>query len=476
MRKPISLLCLLFLLFFDAFPQARVAISGGIHSTSVKPFLNSGLQAISTVEIKRSGLHFGFIADLPLNDSKRLSFQPGVIYFSRGTTQEHLMDTSTTKVFRATTEQKVNYIDFPLNFLYKWSLKGKTKFIVGGGPQVSLFYSGSTIFSTTDTLNNSSFDENKDLPVGKGAGQYRVTHFGLNALLGLEFNRVYLTANFNKSLTPYYEQTNKFKYTSIGATLGIYLGRQAPKSQEEVVAKVDVVNTDRDKDGIPDTTDQCPDQVGSRATNGCPDKDSDGIIDDADKCPELPGLPANNGCPIFDKDNDHITDQFDKCPDVAGIAKYDGCPIPDTDNDGINDEEDKCVNEAGSKENGGCPEIKKEIIEKVNYSARQINFEYRSDVLTPTSIKVLDEIISILKAETGLKISVEGHSSLDGTAQANLILSQKRADRVKQYMISRGINEDNITAIGFGISKPLSTGTTEAANRMNRRVEIKLDR
>ena len=96
--------------------------------------------------------------------------------------------------------------------------------------------------------------------------------------------------------------------------------------------------------------------------------------------------------------------------------------------------------------------------------------------MTQSSIKVLDEIIIILKAETGLKISVEGHSSLDGTPQANLLLSQKRADRVKQYMISKGINEDDIAAIGYGISKPLSVERTEAANKMNRRVEIKLDR
>jgi outer membrane protein OmpA-like peptidoglycan-associated protein len=161
---------------------------------------------------------------------------------------------------------------------------------------------------------------------------------------------------------------------------------------------------------------------------------------------------------------------------MAGVAKYNGCPVPDTDADGMNDDEDKCVNEAGTKENGGCPEIKKEVIEKVNYSARQINFELRSDVLTLSSIKVLDEIIIILKAETGLKISVEGHSSLDGTSQANLLLSQKRADRVKQYMISKGINQDDIAAIGYGISKPLSAERTEAANKMNRRVEIKLDR
>jgi outer membrane protein OmpA-like peptidoglycan-associated protein len=147
--------------------------------------------------------------------------------------------------------------------------------------------------------------------------------------------------------------------------------------------------------------------------------------------------------------------------------------VPDTDRDGINDEEDACINEAGSKENKGCPEIKKEVIEKVSFAARQINFQSNSDVLTASSIRVLDEIVNVLKETPGIKITVEGHSSLDGKPEANLVLSQKRADKVKTYMSSKGIDEDNITAIGYGISRPLSTEKTPAAHTKNRRVEIK---
>ena len=63
------------------------------------------------------------------------------------------------------------------------------------------------------------------------------------------------------------------------------------------------------------------------------------------------------------------------------LARYNGCPVPDTDGDGVNDEDDKCVSEPGLKENNGCPEIKKEIVEKVEYAARKIQFTFAKAVL-----------------------------------------------------------------------------------------------
>ncbi|MEJ7589578.1 MAG: thrombospondin type 3 repeat-containing protein [Ferruginibacter sp.] len=75
------------------------------------------------------------------------------------------------------------------------------------------------------------------------------------------------------------------------------------------------------------------------------DRDKDGILDANDRCPDVAGLPALQGCP--DKDGDGIADGEDKCPDVAGLAKYQGCPVPDSDKDGVNDESDKCIDVPG---------------------------------------------------------------------------------------------------------------------------------
>lgn len=113
---------------------------------------------------------------------------------------------------------------------------------------------------------------------------------------------------------------------------------------------------DRDKDGVTDADDKCPDVFGLASLMGCPDRDNDGIADGDDKCPDVPGLAAMMGCP--DADGDGITDAEDVCPDVAGLAAFRGCP--DTDNDGITDASDKCPREAGPASNDGCPILDKD--------------------------------------------------------------------------------------------------------------------
>ena len=108
---------------------------------------------------------------------------------------------------------------------------------------------------------------------------------------------------------------------------------------------------DRDGDSVADSDDKCPDVAGMVALMGCPDRDSDGVSDLDDKCPDVAGVVALMGCP--DRDSDGVTDADDKCPDVKGLAAFKGCP--DTDSDGIADPDDKCPREAGPASNSGCP-------------------------------------------------------------------------------------------------------------------------
>jgi outer membrane protein OmpA-like peptidoglycan-associated protein len=474
MRKQLLFLPLVFSVAIVA-AQSRVAVVGGLHSTSVSPFLNKQASAISTTETKRTGVHFGFLADVPIREGGKLFFQPGILYSAKGTTHQQLLDTSATSLYQFTTKQSINYIDVPLNLVLKLPLKGKTKFILGAGPQASLFYNGSSTTTTIDTLDQYEAEENKDLPVGKDDQKFRVLHFGINGLAGFEFGRVFLTANYSKSLSPFYKEgAQSFNYTSFGATLGIFLGKQPEPAKKPV-------DNDRDKDGVVNAEDLCPDVAGTSITNGCPDKDADGIADATDQCPELAGTAKNNGCPVLDKDSDRIKDDVDNCPDVAGTAKYNGCPVPDTDKDGINDEEDNCPQVAGVAQNKGCPEVKREVIkqeviEKVTHAAREIRFKVGKDQLLPESFTVLDDVANLLKEDAELKITVEGHTSSDGTLQANQALSQKRADRVKEYLVSKGISAERITAIGYGPSRPLMEETSEEAKAANRRVEMKLSR
>ncbi len=115
---------------------------------------------------------------------------------------------------------------------------------------------------------------------------------------------------------------------------------------------------DTDGDKVPDNIDECPKVYGSSSNKGCPiaagDVDKDGVPDAEDKCPDVPGTKENMGCPSADKDNDGVADLKDRCPDTKGLVSLAGCP--DTDKDGIADIDDKCPRAAGSKVYGGCPD------------------------------------------------------------------------------------------------------------------------
>jgi hypothetical protein len=95
------------------------------------------------------------------------------------------------------------------------------------------------------------------------------------------------------------------------------------------VAAPAVALADRDRDGIDDEVDACPDRIGL-PPNGCPPRDRDGdtVVDEADRCPELPGPRAGAGCPDVDGDGDRIADRLDACPTEFGVTGRRGCPGP----------------------------------------------------------------------------------------------------------------------------------------------------
>ena len=229
---------------------------------------------------------------------------------------------------------------------------------------------------------------------------------------------------------------------------------------------------DRDGDGVLDADDRCPDVPGLAALRGCPDRDGDGIADIDDKCPDVPGIAKYEGCPIPDTDGDGINDEMDKCPTVKGLARYQGCPIPDTDGDGVNDEEDKCPTRPGPASNMGCPVIAKEIIEKVNFAAKNVFFSTGSYKLLPKSFKSLDAVVALMKADESLMIDIDGHTDSQGSDESNQVLSDNRAGAVKNYLTSKGIDASRLKSTGYGETKPVADNNTAAGRAKNRRTEM----
>lgn len=142
----------------------------------------------------------------------------------------------------------------------------------------------------------------------------------------------------------------------------------------------------------------------------------------------------------------------------------------DTDGDGIPDSKDNCPNKAGSSVNGGCPETK---VSEPTFNYKNILFEFNSSVLKTSSYSVLDEIAREMKKFPSMSFNLNGHSSAEGTDQRNMTLSVDRATAVKSYLVTAGINANNLITKGFGESMPLTSNDTESGRQLNRRVEIK---
>jgi OOP family OmpA-OmpF porin len=276
---------------------------------------------------------------------------------------------------------------------------------------------------------------------------------------------LFVQAQYRFTLTDKVLNDNLFYSLGVAQSLGSKQPKVVPPPPPPVVL-------DRDGDGVLDADDKCPDTPGLAALQGCPDRDGDGIADGDDKCPDVAGIAKYQGCPIPDTDGDGINDEEDKCPTVKGFARYQGCPIPDTDGDGVNDEEDKCPSRPGPASNQGCPEIAKEVIEKINFAAKNVFFATGSYKLLAKSNKSLDAVVTLLKADPSLMIDIDGHTDSQGSDESNQVLSDNRAGAVKNYLVAKGIDASRLKSTGYGETKPVADNKTAAGRAKNRRTEM----
>ncbi len=312
---------------------------------------------------------------------------------------------------------------------------------------------------------------NPFITLGVGASQYAgfwnaIIPIGLGLQVKLAPD-VFMLLNSQYRI-PVTENAAYHLYHSIGVA-----GNIRDRKVIEVIPPVVIpVIKDRDGDGVVDDEDKCPDVAGLASLQGCPDRDADGIADGDDKCPDVPGLAKYLGCPIPDTDGDGVNDEMDKCVTVAGVARYQGCPIPDTDGDGVNDEEDKCPTRPGPATNQGCPEIAKEVIEKINFAAKNVFYSTGSFKLLAKSNASLNEVAKLMTTDPSLMLDIDGHTDSQGSDTSNQTLSENRANSVRDYLIKKGIDGSRLKATGFGETKPIADNTTAAGRAKNRRTEM----
>lgn len=102
------------------------------------------------------------------------------------------------------------------------------------------------------------------------------------------------------------------------------------------------------------------------------------------------------------------------------------------------------------------------------------NFETGKADLLPEAFPVLDELVSYLVRKEDERIEIQGHTDNVGTAKSNQVLSEARANTVRNYLIAKGIDLNRLTAKGYGFTVPVADNKTAEGRAQNRRTEVKI--
>jgi outer membrane protein OmpA-like peptidoglycan-associated protein len=289
---------------------------------------------------------------------------------------------------------------------------------------------------------------------------------------------------------------------------------------------------DMDNDSIADMDDPCPEIAGP--LNGCPDSDGDQVADKDDKCPNTPGLVTLSGCPeevveaearrmgifeynklpmenaalvVLDENGNPVDTIYTdgegrfKFTQLMADNNYSLRPIdlegdPSnvdiylTDDDGNrrdtrNTGDDTFVFTPADGKAAKDKELaKKEVEKKEQQKAEEknipqelltdINFESESFTIKIKYYDQLNRLAAVLREQTNVNIELLGYADSTGPEDYNQRLTNQRADRVKRYLVKKGIPASRIKEVGKGEQNPIATNLSLEGRAENRRVEIKL--
>ncbi|MCX5852548.1 MAG: OmpA family protein [Deltaproteobacteria bacterium] len=149
------------------------------------------------------------------------------------------------------------------------------------------------------------------------------------------------------------------------------------------------------------------------------------------------------GCPL-DRDGDGFADYRDTCPDVPGPGTVDGCP----------------VKEAASP-------VRMKLNVEFDTNKADVKALYHDEI---------GKLAEIMKKYPKATVVLEGHTDSRGSDNYNLLLSQRRVDSVRNYLIYQfGIDGARIKATGYGETRPVADNATDQGRRANRRVEAEIE-
>ncbi|MCX5850234.1 MAG: OmpA family protein [Deltaproteobacteria bacterium] len=161
-------------------------------------------------------------------------------------------------------------------------------------------------------------------------------------------------------------------------------------------------------------------------------------------------------------------------PAVAVDDRINDCAAcADSDKDGVPDNLDKCPNTpiGVTVDKDGCPVLKEKITITLN-----VEFDTAKAIVKQKYHDDIRRVADFMKTYTGTNAVIEGHTDNVGNAEYNDGLSKDRANSVRQYLIDKfGIDASRLTAVGYGLNRPIADNNTDEGRQKNRRVEAVIE-
>ncbi len=267
--------------------------------------------------------------------------------------------------------------------------------------------------------------------------------------------------------------------------------------EEFITYNTDPLIKDSDRDGLSDH-----DEIKIYTTNPNNIDTDDDLINDFDEVSKHRTDPLSN-----DSDNDKLSDNeeinlyktdplkidtdSDGLTDYFEVTRHYTDPLrDDTDSDGLVDGaeikiyrtnplnydtdggtvDDKVEVERGTDPNNPNDDKEEKVLTPVILEG--LTFPSGKAEVSPESERALMEVFTKLNDHPNIKVELRGYTDNTGSASANLELSQRRADAVKNWLANKGIAPSRIKAIGFGEANPIADNRTEQGRRLNRRIEF----
>jgi peptidoglycan-associated lipoprotein len=112
------------------------------------------------------------------------------------------------------------------------------------------------------------------------------------------------------------------------------------------------------------------------------------------------------------------------------------------------------------------------VVRRETITFEDVHFDFDRFNLRPDALKILDDAIAKLQANPMLNVTIEGHCDSIGTVEYNLALGERRANSVREYLVSRGIAAGRLRTVSYGEERPIADNSTAAGRAQNRRAHL----